>query len=44
MIYSMLRKYILDPSHVLEAPPVTLNEDMSLEIQLMGIIDKKLKN
>ena len=39
----MLRKYISDPSHVLEAPLVELKEDLSIEVQLMGIIDQKLK-
>ena len=29
---SMLRKYIFDPSHVLEAPPVELKEDLSFEV------------
>ena len=40
---SMLRKYIFDPSHVLEAPPVELKEDLSFEVQPVGIIDQKLK-
>ena len=40
---SMLRKYIPDPSHVLEAPPVELKEDLSFEVQLVRIIDQKLK-
>ena len=40
---SMLRKYIFDPSHVLESPPIELKEDLSFEVQPMGIIDKKLK-
>ena len=35
----MLRKYIFDPSHVLEAPSVKLNEDLSTEVQLVGIVD-----
>ena len=39
----MLRKYISDSSHVLKAPPVKLNEDLSFEVQLVGIVDKKLK-
>ena len=29
---SMLRKYILDPSHVSEAPFVELKEDLSFEV------------
>ena len=43
----MLKKYVLDPSHVLEAPPIELNEDLSFEVQPVGIMDqgiKKLKN
>ena len=26
---SMMKKYILDPSHILEVPPVELEEDLS---------------
>ena len=40
---SMLRKYIFDPSHVLEAPPVELKDDQSFEVQPLGIIDQKFK-
>ena len=40
---SMLRKYIFDPSHVLEVPLVELKEDLSFEVQPVGIIDQKLK-
>lgn len=29
---SMLRKYVLDTSHTLEAPPVELHEDLSFEV------------
>ena len=39
----ILRKYIFDPSHVLEAPPVELNENLSFEVELVGIVDQKLK-
>ena len=39
----MLRKYISDPSHVLEAPPIELKEDLSFEVQLIGIIDQRIK-
>ena len=35
----MLREYIFDPSHVLEALPIELKEDLSFEVQLVGIID-----
>ena len=36
---SMLRKYIVDPSHVIEAPPVELRENLLFEMQLVSIID-----
>ena len=39
----MLKKYIADPSHVLEAPLIELKEDLSFEVQPVGIIDQKLK-
>ena len=39
----MLRKYISDPFHVLEAPPVELKEDLSFEIQPIGIVDQRMK-
>ena len=35
----MLKKYISDLLHVLEAPSVELKEDLSFEVQLVGIID-----
>ena len=40
---SILRKYISDPSHVLKAPPVELKEDLSFEVQPVGIVDQKMK-
>ena len=40
---SMLRKYVLDPSHILEAPPIELNEDLSFEVQPVGIVDQEIK-
>ena len=36
---SMLRKYVSNPSHVLEVPPVELNENLSFEVQPVGIMD-----
>ena len=39
----MLRKYIFDPSHVLEAPTVELREDLSFKVQLVGIVDQRMK-
>ena len=40
---SMLRKYILNPSHVLEAPPIELKNDLSFEVQPVGIMDQRMK-
>ena len=42
-LVSIQRKYISNPSHMLEAPPVELKEDLSYEIHPVGIIDQKLK-
>ena len=44
---SMLRKYILDPSHVLEAPEIELRDDLSYEeqpVQILGRDEKELRN
>ncbi|KAI5350302.1 hypothetical protein L3X38_003193 [Prunus dulcis] len=38
---SMLRKYMSDPSHVLEYQPVELEEDLSYEEQPVQILDRK---
>ena len=40
---SMLKKYILDPSHILEAPPIELKEDLSFEVQPVVIVDQEIK-
>ena len=40
---SMLRKYLSDPSHVLEPPEVELREDLSYEEQPVQIVDQKEK-
>ena len=40
---SMPRKYIPDPSHVLEAPPIELKEHLSFEVQPVGIADQEMK-
>ena len=40
---SMLRKYISDPSHVLETPPIELNKDLPFEVQPVGIVDQEIK-
>ena len=40
---SLLRKYISNPSHVLKAPPIELEEDLIFEIQPVGIVDQRMK-
>ena len=40
---SMLRKYVSDSSHVLEALPIELNEDLSFEVQPVSIVDQGIK-
>ena len=40
---SMLKKYIPDPSHILEAPPIELEEDLSFEVQPIAIVDQEMK-
>ena len=40
---SILRKYIPDPSHVLEALPIELKEDLSFEVQPIAIVDQEMK-
>ena len=40
---SMLKKYISDPSHVLESPPIELQEDLTFEVQLVAIVDQEMK-
>ena len=44
---SMLRKYIPDPSHVLEAPEIELRDDLSYEeqpVEILGREEKELCN
>ncbi|OMO65975.1 reverse transcriptase [Corchorus capsularis] len=41
---SMLRKYVLDPSHVLQALPVELDEKLNSEVQPVGILDRQMTN
>ena len=44
---SMLRKYISDPSHVLETPEIELRDDLSHEeqpVQILGREEKELRN
>ena len=38
---SMLRKYILDPSHVLREQPVQLKENLTYEETPVQIVDSK---
>ncbi|XP_017985366.1 PREDICTED: uncharacterized protein LOC108663957 [Theobroma cacao] len=38
---SMLKKYVPDPSHILEAPPIELHEDLKFEVQPVRILDQK---
>ena len=40
---SMLRKYVSDPSHVLEALPFELDEDLTFKVQPVGIVDQGIK-
>ena len=40
---SMLRKYISDPSHAIEAPPIELKEDLPFEVQLVAIVNQEMK-
>jgi len=38
---SLLRKYISDPTHVLETQPIQVNEDLSYEEEPVQILDRK---
>ena len=43
----MLRKYISDPSHVLEIPKIELRDDLSYEeqpVQILGREEKEVRN
>ena len=39
----MLKKYVPDPSRILEVPPVELEEDLSFEVQPVAIVDQEMK-
>ena len=39
----MLRKYILDPSHVLQPQSVELNEDLTFEEEPVAIVDYQVR-
>ena len=40
---SMLKKYVPDPSHILEVPPVELEKDFSFKVQPVAIVDQEMK-
>ncbi|XP_057495673.1 uncharacterized protein LOC130780672 [Actinidia eriantha] len=40
---SVLRKYIADPTHVLEQPPIELEENLQYEEQPVRIMDSRVK-
>ena len=40
-IVSMLRKYISDPSHILETPTVEVKDDLSYEEQAVQILNRR---
>jgi len=40
---SQLRKYIVDPSHVLEADDIQVQEDLTMEARLVRILDSQVK-
>ena len=39
----MLKKHISDPSHVLETPSIELREEISFEVQPVGILNHREK-
>ena len=39
----MLKKYVSDPSHILVAPLVELEEDLAFEVQPVAIVDQEMK-
>ena len=39
----MLKKYVPDPSHILETPLIELEEDLSFEVQPIAIVDRDMK-
>ncbi|WRX11507.1 Integrase zinc-binding domain - like 8 [Theobroma cacao] len=38
---SMLKKYVPDPSHILEARPIELHDDLKFEVQPASVLDRK---
>ena len=39
----MLKKYVPDSSHILEVPPIELEEDLSFGVQPVAIVDQVTK-
>ncbi|CAH9091299.1 unnamed protein product [Cuscuta epithymum] len=39
----MLKKYVPDPSHVLEKPPVEIREDLNYAVRPVRILDRQVK-
>ena len=37
----MLKKYVPDLAHILETPPIELEEDLYFEVQPIAIVDQK---
>jgi len=40
---SQLRKYVFDPSHLLEAKDVQIREDLTMEVQPVALEDRRVK-
>ena len=40
---SMLKKYVPDPSHILKTPLIELEEDISIKVQPVAIVDQEMK-
>ena len=39
----MLKKHVPNPSHILEVPPIELEEDLSFGVQPVAIIEQEMK-
>ena len=39
----MLKKYVPDPSHILKAPLIELEEDLSFGVQPVAIVEQEMK-
>ena len=40
---SMLKKYVPNPSHILKTPLIELEEDISIKVQPVAIVDQEMK-